>query len=237
MLVTSYASFDRHHDESAAPWERVALLRARPVFAATRGRARTPERHNAGASTDVDVHVHVHVHEDVRFDDRLEAIIFERPLAEDTLRAELLRMRRRIEEERQGQSLAGPTPSGPSIHLRFSPGGLTDLEFLAAFFQLRLGAQDRALRTTTPLEALRRLVARGPLAAGDAVLLDDYEFLQGASLRLRLLRDRADDWLASADFPRLARALGMDETRVADEIRSRMRRVRRAFSRLVGEVS
>ena len=37
LLVTTYASFDRYHHQDAAPWERVALLRARVRLELGRG--------------------------------------------------------------------------------------------------------------------------------------------------------------------------------------------------------
>jgi glutamate-ammonia-ligase adenylyltransferase len=225
MLVTSYGAFDQYHDESAAPWERVALLRARTVYASRFAAARSiAERPGAGALPPVHCE---------GFDRRLAAITYDRPLPEDTLRAELLRMRQRMEVERQSPRGS----SGHPVHLRFSAGGLTDLDFLAAWFQLRHGADDPPLRTTNPLEALERLSATGRLPDGDGALLSDYRFLQRASQRLRLLGDCSDDWLGSADRPRLARALDMPETRLGDELRVRMGRIRSAFSRLLGKSS
>lgn len=198
LLVTSFASFDRYHQEEAAVWERVALLRARPVFVSTWPTGEPP----------------------VDFEQLLTQIAYTRPLADETVRAELVRVRGRIEAERARE--------GDGVHLRLSPGGLTDLEFVAAHAQLRDGGADTALRTTTPLEALSHLVARGDL---DPALLEDYRFLQRASLRLRLLRDRPDDHLRAEDRPHLARSLGLSEAQLDEALASRMRRVRAVFSR------
>jgi [glutamine synthetase] adenylyltransferase / [glutamine synthetase]-adenylyl-L-tyrosine phosphorylase len=153
---------------------------------------------------------------------RLEAMSYEPGLAEATLRSELLRMRQLIEHERAGD---GPW------HLRFSPGGLTDLEFMAAFCQLRGGDRDPALRTTSPFAALERMVFRGDI---DASLLDHYRFLARACLRLRLLRDYADDRLAETDDLPLARSLGLSRAQLQDELASRMAAVRAAFTRVLG---
>jgi glutamate-ammonia-ligase adenylyltransferase len=204
LLVTTYASFDRYHHEDAAPWERMALLRARPVFTAT----------FAGDGTDQG------------FARLLEEISYERVVDEATVRRDLLHMRQRIENERAEDR-------GGSVHLRFSPGGLTDLEFMAAFEQLRRGKTDRELRTTAPYEALARLAARDLLPGGEQVL-EDYRFLQHASLRLRLLHDRPDDRLPPADRPRLARSLGLTEAALAEELEARRARVRRVFREVLG---
>jgi glutamate-ammonia-ligase adenylyltransferase len=153
---------------------------------------------------------------------RLEAMSYEPGLAEATLRSELVRMRKLIEHER-----AGDSPS----HLRFSPGGLTDLEFMAAYGQLRHGDSDSALRTTSPFAALERMVQRGDIAA---VLLDHYRFLARACLRLRLLRDYADDRLAQTDDLPLARSLGLSRAQLQNELASRMAVVRETFVRVLG---
>lgn len=197
LLVTTYAGFDSYHQDEAAPWERAALLRARPVYSSG---------------------------DEAAFARLLEQAAYERTVDEEALRAELARVRRRIEEERAGAGRG-------SLHLRFSPGGLTDLEFLSAWGQLRHGGHDRALRTTQPLAALIRLAERGEL---DPALLDDYRFLQRASLRLRLLRDRPDDRLVPEDLQHLARSLELGTDELAEALRARMARVRAAFAAALG---
>jgi glutamate-ammonia-ligase adenylyltransferase len=199
MLVTSYAAFDQYHHEEAAPWERVALLRARPV-------AEWP----AGTGDPLP-----------RFAPLLEEITYRRPIDQTALGNELGRMRGRIEQERAGDGRG-------AVHLRFSAGGLTDLEFLAAWEQLRKGADDPALRTASPLAALARVAERGELDRG---LLEDYRFLQRVSLRLRLLRDRPDDRLMPEDRPALARSLGMTAAELDAELEARRAQVRAVFGR------
>jgi glutamate-ammonia-ligase adenylyltransferase len=205
LLVTSHASFERYHQEDAAPWERVALLRARPVYSNDFG----APGHGA------------------RIGRLLEQAAYERPVEEAALRASLLHMRKRIESERSGKG------APDDVHLRFSPGGLTDLEFLVAFEQLRRGQHEPALRLHSPFAALELLVHEGQLPEG-AALLEDYRFLQRAALRLRLLRDRGDDHLAFAERPRLARSLGMSDWEFSTDLQQRMERVRRVFSARLG---
>jgi glutamate-ammonia-ligase adenylyltransferase len=208
LLVTSYAAFDRYHHHDAAAWERVALLRARPVFMTDFG-------NEARAADIVPL---------------LDEITYERPLDLEVVRAELLRMRARIEAER-----ARLGPDDPdAVHLRFSPGGLTDLEFLAAFEQLRRGNTTHFWRTPAPREALA-IFAREARSGDGAALLDDHQFLQRATLRLRLLRDGSDDHLSSDDLPQLARSLGVTPAAFASELATRMARVRRVFRKAVGD--
>jgi glutamate-ammonia-ligase adenylyltransferase len=202
LLVTSYPAFDRYHQHDAAPWERVALLRARPAYIAKLG-AVDPIAPGIARL--------------------LEEVTYERPLDETALRQDLLRMRGRIEQERNKGVL----------HLRFSPGGLTDLEFMVAHAQLTRGRDDRSLRTPSPFQALVTLCRTSQLPEADA-LVDDYRFLQRASLRLRLLRDQPDDRLPDQDRPLLARSLGLGEAEFTDELRARTTRVRRTFIEVLG---
>ena len=200
LLVTTYQAFEDYHHESAAPWERMALLRARPAFVLP----------GAGAPGD--------------FGNRLETIAYQTPPNEDSLRADLLYLRQRIESERAGDP-------HESLHLRFAPGGLTDLEFIAAWGQLRHGERDPALRTTHPPTALQRMADQGELTPA---VLDDYRFLQRAGLRLRLIRDQHDDRLQAEDRSPLARSLGLSEVQLSEELSKRMGRVRAEFVRRLG---
>jgi glutamate-ammonia-ligase adenylyltransferase len=197
LLVTTYHAFEEYHHEQAAPWEHVALLRGRPACV-------LPGREGEPA---------------IAFAERLERVAYQHNIPEPVLRDELLRMRKRIEQER--------APAGP-LHLRFSAGGLTDLEFIAAWGQLRHGQDDPALRTTNPFQALARMADRGDL---DARLLDHYHFLARASLRLRLLRDYADDRLSANDEQPLARSLGLSDAQLKSELALRMAEVRAEFLR------
>jgi glutamine synthetase adenylyltransferase len=147
----------------------------------------------------------------------LAAIAYGHDIGDEVLRAELLRMRQRIEQERAGK--------GP-LHLRFSPGGLTDLDFMAAWGQLRNGMEDGGLRTTNPPKALTRMSERGEI---DPSLLDHYRFLARVSLRLRLLRDNAEDRLVEDDELPLARSLGLTRPQLMAELARRMAEVRAAF--------
>jgi [glutamine synthetase] adenylyltransferase / [glutamine synthetase]-adenylyl-L-tyrosine phosphorylase len=151
------------------------------------------------------------------FADRLTAITYQHHLEEEVLRNELLHMRKRIEQERAGKD---------SLHLRFSPGGLTDLDFVAAWGQLRHGKDDPPLRTTNPFQALLRMSERGEI---DPERLDDYRFLARASLRLRLLRDNAEDRLVKSDELPLARSLGFARPQLMAELSRRMATVRASF--------
>ena len=91
LLVTSWTSFERYHREEAAAWERVALLRARVVWSDETAAARAARER------------------------ALAALAFDLPLDDAGFRADLRRVRGRVERER------GKVPAG-SRHLRFDPG-------------------------------------------------------------------------------------------------------------------
>ncbi len=67
----------------------------------------------------------------------------------------------RVERERL------PRGEDPDFHLKLGPGGLSDIEFLAQLWQLRLGRQHPELQTTGTLEAIERLAQMGVLSLGE----------------------------------------------------------------------
>ena len=76
LLVTSYRAFERYHQEEAASWERVALLRARVVFTTSPPAPRA------------------------RFEAMLGRIAYDRPFDAARFAADLRRVRARVEAER-----------------------------------------------------------------------------------------------------------------------------------------
>ncbi len=195
LLVTSWASFARYHREEAAAWERVALLRARIVWS---------DETDAGRRARAEA---------------LGGLAFDLPLDDERFRADLRRVRERVERER------GKVPAG-SRHLQFDPGGIMDVELLVALGQLRHAA-DPEVRTTSTEAALERLVALG----WPASLRDDYAVLRRTALRLRLLLDRPQSVVSPRDLPALARSLGTTPEALAADLDARMARVRAVFAR------
>ena len=194
MLVTSFKSFERYHHKEAAGWERVALLRARVLYSS--------EPEDARRALEV----------------MIAAIAYERPLDEERFRADLGRVRKRVEDER-GKVVAG------ARHLRFDPGGIMDVEFMAALGQLKFGGAEHALRTTSTMAVLERLAALG----WPATIMDDYAFLRRLALRLRLVRGRSEDVLGPRDLAPLARTLDRVPEELAAELDRRMKRVRALY--------
>jgi [glutamine synthetase] adenylyltransferase / [glutamine synthetase]-adenylyl-L-tyrosine phosphorylase len=194
LLVTSYDAFERYHRGEAAGWERVALLRARVVYTAEGADRRAA------------------------LERQIASIAFDRPFDDARFRADLRRMRDRLERER------GTVPEG-SRHLRFDPGGIMDVEFLVALGQLQ-NAADPGVRTTSTAAALERLAALG----WPSDLRDDYLALRAVALRLRLLLDRPGDVVSPRDLSPLARTLGTTPEVLAGDLDHRRARVRAVFN-------
>lgn len=197
-LVTSWSAFEKYHRERAAGWERIALLRARPLGAAAE-----------------------------RLCEMLRVIVFERPLDEAALRTEVARLRARMRDERGRRSR-------DARHLRFDPGGLADAEWIAALGQLRGGARDAALRTTSIGAALRRLADRGDLAGPAAALPEHHAFLSQVALRLRLMRDLPDDILHPSDVAPLARSLELPSGALAARLGQAFDQIRSGYGTFAG---
>jgi glutamate-ammonia-ligase adenylyltransferase len=144
-------------------------------------------------------------------------IAHDRPFDEEKFRHDLRAVRERVEKER------AKVPPG-ARQLRFDPGGIMDVEFLVALGQLQ-HAGDPALRTTSTMTALNRLVELG----WPATLREDHVFLRRVALRLRLLRDRPDEVLRVGDWVSLARTLEREPGPLIDELDRRMAQVREIF--------
>ncbi len=110
---------------------------------------------------------------------------------------------------RQMQELVSPG----SIHAKYSPGGLVDIEYTAQYLQLRHGYRESSLHTTNTLQALKALRATKLLSSYDATILtDDYLFMRKVIDGLRIVRGNAKDLVlpkpGSDNMTYLARRLG-----------------------------
>lgn len=133
----------------------------------------------------------------------------------------------RVERERL------PRGEDPDFHLKLGPGGLSDIEFLAQLWQLRLGHKHTELQTTSTLEALDRLAEIGVISLGEAEhLATTYRLCTQIRNRLFLQTARSHDSipLDGEEIARLARSLGYDNrSELREEYRRTTRRARRIF--------
>ncbi|GJL55684.1 MAG: hypothetical protein NPIRA02_28160 [Nitrospirales bacterium] len=130
---------------------------------------------------------------------------------------------------------------GQSIHVKYSPGGIIDIEYLTQYLQLIHGHRLPALRTSNTLEALHILQQRQLLLTDEEhILHDDYLFFRQLIDALRIVRGHAQDLLLpeshSDSFIFLARRLGFVTQNWNDgavalerEIQDRMKRVHHIF--------
>jgi len=103
-------------------------------------------------------------------------------------------------------------PKG-AIHVKYSPGGLIDVEYAAQYLQIQHGYRDPSLHTPNTLDALEALQATKILSRHDAtILMEDYLFLRKVIDGLRIVRGNAKDLVlpesGSDDMTYLARRLG-----------------------------
>lgn len=112
-------------------------------------------------------------------------------VAPTELATEMCEMRARIERE-LGESRRG------FYNIKFGPGGLVDIDFIAQYFQLAHGADHVALRVRSTADVLRAAPQVALICEADgAALLSAYSFLRRLESRLRIVRDRSANLLPS----------------------------------------
>ena len=143
---------------------------------------------------------------------------------------------------RQIQELVPPG----TVHVKYSPGGLIDLEYTVQYLQIQHGHREPALRTVSTLQAIEALQEKKRLLRRDAsILLDNYLFMRRVIDGLRIVRGNAKDLVlpesGSDDMTYLARRLGYRTdvwkkgTRTFErELKERMNQSRALFIRLFG---
>ena len=142
------------------------------------------------------------------------------------------RMKARIEKERI------PRRVDPERHLKLGPGGLSDVEWIVQLLQLRHGAGEISVRSTSTMAALDGAQDASLIDHADAKCLrESYRFLSLVRNRLYLLRQRDVDVVPSSPqvLELLARSMGYPRGRWQDleeDRRRHQRHVRQTFDRL-----
>jgi glutamate-ammonia-ligase adenylyltransferase len=139
--------------------------------------------------------------------------------------AEAERLRDRMAAERI------PRGVDRTLHVKFGPGGLTDVEWAIQILQLRHARETPALRVTGTLAALRALVAAGLLDGAEAEALD-AAWRSAARIRnaIMLSRGQHGDLVprASPALDRVAGILGYPMDRATDLLADHRRTAARA---------
>ena len=131
-----------------------------------------------------------------------------------------------------------------AIHVKYSPGGLIDIEYTAQYLQLMYGHTEPTLRTTHTLDALQVLQKSQHLSSQDEQSLkDDYVFMRRVIDGLRIVRGNAKDLVLpqsnSEDMIYLARRLGYitevwkeGAKTFEEDLQRRMTRAHQIFTKL-----
>lgn len=154
-------------------------------------------------------------------------------------RAAALHLRRR-----QMQELVRPG----TVNVKYSPGGVVDIEYAVQYLQIQHGQREPRLRTPSTLAALAALEQTGRISRREqAQLREAYLFLRALIDALRIVRGNARDLVlpprASEDFAFLARRLfGGTEwqaaaRRLEQEIRRHMQRSHGFFEARFGPLT
>lgn len=124
--------------------------------------------------------------------------------------------------------------------LKYAPGGLMDLEFLAQALQLKLAPEHPGILSTNTVAALRNLAEVGALPPAEAELLIEAAALQGALMQT--LRIALDGTLNSANASPGLKAILAQAGGAADfpTLQGRLSRLqaetRAIFTRILGQV-
>jgi glutamate-ammonia-ligase adenylyltransferase len=158
VLVVTERAFREHQRLHAQVWERQALTRARWVAGA-------PELWQR---------VQVEV---------LDPVVYRADADPARLRAEILRVRERMERELAQENETQYNP-------KLGRGGLVDIEFIAQYLQLVYGAKSTRARVPGTCQALEALIEAKAIDASDAVFLQQaWRFLRRLENRLRIVHD------------------------------------------------
>lgn len=129
------------------------------------------------------------------------------------------------------------------VNVKYSPGGIIDIEYAAQYLQILHGKDHAELRTPTTLEALDGLCCLQVISKEEhGSLREAYIFLRRLIDALRIVRGNAKDLIlpeeGPSEFKFLARRLGYQEEdwgkgarRLAENIRDHMRDVHDFFEK------
>ena len=145
---------------------------------------------------------------------------------------EIRKLKARMEAERL------PRGGDPGRHVKLGPGGLSDVEWVVQLLQLHHASGERALRTTSTLEALDATVVAGLLDAADAEALR-ASWLLASRIRnaIMLLRGRAGDSLPTdvREVSSVAQILGYakgESSQFVEDYRKSTRLARQVMDRV-----
>lgn len=249
LLVTSLAGFGQYHARRVAVWERLALLRLRPVAEVRVGEPGLvgPTPGDRAAKDDPPAAMDGRSHMAAALPGPLGTAVRDtvaRTLGWDApdepghpapaeIVAETRRLKGRIDEE-----LARESPKTGWYNAKTGAGGCLELELLVAALQLLHGPRHPAARGLGIVEALEGLARAGCLPADEAeALCAEYRFQRLLLNRLRMSPGRRGDDPdrfneGSPRLDTLARRMGLpSRAALLDRFHRSRARVRAAFDR------
>ncbi len=218
-LVVSDQALAQYYEVRAAPWEKAAFMKARPVA----GDLQLGWRAIRG----VDPMIYATAMD-------YSAVQSIRRLKEDIRQVHAPEAARSA----PGGGAAGDMNAG-GFNVKLGPGGIRDVEYLAQSFQLLYGGRIPQLRNRSTLRALRSLADAGLLPAQRvAEVSDAYLFLRRVENRLQMEAERQTHVLPKdADgLRRLALLLGFsdrDGASALDDFEQTLREQRECVLKLI----
>src|SRR5713101_1553929 len=190
-VVNSLPNALLYYEAWGQTWERVALLKARPVA----GDKELGEQ----------------------FLRDISQFVFRRYLDFATLE-DIKEMKARVERSLRGARSGGGPGRGEPLNVKLGRGGIREIEFVTQALQLIHTGKDPHVRERSTLPALDRLVEGKYLTAADRdILRDAYCFLRHVEHKLQIVQDRQTHTLPDneAGIQTLARRLRLAEQQSA----------------------
>lgn len=156
-LVTSFNNFKEYHRKSSWIFEKQALTKARVL----------------GEQSEFREEIQSFIKE----------ILYSKPYEEETLKREIISMRKKIEDE-----LALREKTNDFLEIKYGQGGVIDIEFLIQYLKLKYGAIYKELQEISPYVIFKRLKEINVIDSRSVVDLENsYIFLKKIDMALRLL--------------------------------------------------
>jgi glutamate-ammonia-ligase adenylyltransferase len=236
-LVTSLGGFITYMESWSEPWERQALIKARPIAG-----GEGPARPSSGGLAS-------------RFSGFREQFVYSKAMDASDL-AELRDVKRRAEialpashakgslpELGRGSALAQTQEGEAALDVKHGPGGIRDIEFTIQLLQLVGGAENPSLRERASLDALRALSETRLMSKKDADALSrSYRFLRNLEHRLQMAEELPLRTLPTdgAALEVLGKTMGYrtePAQRLTRDFRAHTRRARHICERIAARVA
>ncbi|MEJ5338632.1 MAG: glutamine-synthetase adenylyltransferase [Aquificaceae bacterium] len=119
-------------------------------------------------------------------------------------------------------------------NIKTGEGGIREVEFAVQSLLLLLGGKFPFLRESNTFRAIWKLSQKGVFSGEEAIFLERaYEFLRRLEHKVQLYSCTQTQSFSEADFPRLAKAMGMKEQELRDSYEKFTKGVSLIFSQIM----